>query len=63
MFLVNSWENVAIFIFGMLVAAWIAAFLTFKAARWVLAGKHSAIARRDWTVVRLLQQTAVVVEQ
>lgn len=42
LFLASSWENIAIFIFGTLIAAWIAGYIVFRTTRWVLAGRNAA---------------------
>ncbi len=42
LFLANSWQNIAIFIFGALIAAWVLAYITAKVLRWVLAGSSTA---------------------
>lgn len=38
LFLAQSWENVAIFVFGILIAGWAVGFVATKTVRWVMAG-------------------------
>lgn len=39
LFLANSWQNITLFIFGTLIAAWVSGYVLLRVARWIAAGR------------------------